>query len=223
RERVGVSSIRVILADDHALVRAGIRSLLERLPDVKVVGEIGNGYDAVRLAGELRPDVVLMDIGMPELNGLEALQRIKREHREIQVIVLSIFSNEESVAHALRMGASGYLLKGSVPSELEVALKAVMRGESYLSPGVSTKVVQKYLERVGEGAGLSDLLTARQREVLQLVGEGKTTKEIARLLDLSVKTVERHRADLMDRLDAHDVAGLVRYAVKMKIVNPDLD
>lgn len=218
-----MSSIRVILADDHALVRAGIRSLLERLPDVKVVGEIGNGYDAVRLAGELRPDVVLMDIGMPELNGLEALQRIKREHREIQVIVLSIFSNEESVAHALRMGASGYLLKGSVPSELEVALKAVMRGESYLSPGVSTKVVQKYLERVGEGAGLSDLLTARQREVLQLVGEGKTTKEIARLLDLSVKTVERHRADLMDRLDAHDVAGLVRYAVKMKIVNPDLD
>jgi DNA-binding NarL/FixJ family response regulator len=120
------------------------------------------------------------------------------------------------------MGSSGYLLKGSVPSELEVALKAVVRGETYLSPAVSKAVVQKYLERVGEDPGLHTLLTARQREVLQLVAEGKTSKEIARLLDLSVKTVERHRADLMERLDAHDVAGLVRYAIKMKIVDSDL-
>jgi DNA-binding NarL/FixJ family response regulator len=220
--RLGVNPIRVILADDHALVRAGIRSLLERLAGVQVIGETGNGREAVRLAGELRPDVILMDIGMPELNGLEALERVRREHPEIRVIVLSVFSNEESVAHALRMGSSGYLLKGSVPSELEVALKAVVRGETYLSPGVSKTVVQKYLERVGEAAGPHTLLTARQREVLQLVAEGKTTKEIARLLDLSVKTVERHRADLMDRLEAHDVAGLVRYAIKMKIVDPDL-
>lgn len=218
-----MKGIRVVLADDHALVRAGIRSLLERLPGVQVVGETGNGREAVRLADELGPEVVIMDIGMPELNGLEALERIKNKHPEIQVIILSVFSNEESVAHALRTGASGYLLKGSVPSELDVALKAVMRRESYLSPAVSKTVVQRYLERVGDGASLHDLLTKRQREVLQLVAEGKTTKEIARLLDLSVKTVERHRADLMDRLDAHDVAGLVRFAVKMRIVDPDLD
>jgi DNA-binding NarL/FixJ family response regulator len=218
-----MAKIRIFLTDDHTLFRQGVKTLIDSEPDMEIVGESSSATDAIAHAPEARPDVVLMDIGMPELNGLEALERIKREFPEVLVIILSVFSNEESVAHALRRGASGYLLKGSLPSELEVALKAVVRGESYLSPGVSAKVVQKYLERVGEEASLHDLLTARQREVLQLVAEGKTTKEIARLLDLSTKTVERHRADLMNRLDAHDVAGLVRYAVKMRIVDPDLN
>jgi DNA-binding NarL/FixJ family response regulator len=162
-----------------------------------------------------------MDIAMPGLNGLEALLRIRQEFPDISVVILSVFSDEEYVAQALRRGAAGYLIKGSVPAELELALRAVNRGETYLSPSVSKQVVRQYLERVGAGSNVFEILTPRQREILQLIGEGRSTKEMAQLLNLSIKTVERHRAELMDRLEIHDVAGLVRYAIRMKLVSPD--
>jgi DNA-binding NarL/FixJ family response regulator len=213
--------IKVLLADDHALVRAGIRALLEKLIGIEVVGEADNGREAIRMVKEQNPNVVLMDITMPDLNGLEAVERIHKDNPDTCILILSVSSNEEFVAQALRFGASGYLLKGASPSELEIAIRAVMRGETYLSPVVSKQVVKQYLERVSGGLPLFELLTPRQREILQFIGEGHTTKEIAQLLNLSVKTVERHRAELMDRLDIHDLAGLIRYAIKTKLVNTD--
>jgi DNA-binding NarL/FixJ family response regulator len=218
-----METLRILLADDHALIRAGIRALLERLHGVEVVGEAGDGRETLALVKEHQPDIVLMDIAMPGLNGLEALLRIRQEYPDISVVILSVFSDEEFVAQALHMGAAGYLIKGSVPAELELALRAVGRGETYLSPSVSKQVVRQYLERVAGGSSLFEILTPRQREILQLIGEGHSTKEIAQILNLSIKTVERHKAELMDRLDIHDIAGLVRYAVRMKLVNPDQD
>lgn len=213
-------SIKVVLADDHALVRAGIKALLERLSGIQVVGEASDGREALKLVDRLAPDIVLMDIAMPGLNGLEAVDRIVHDHPDTSVIILSVFSDEESVARSLQKGVSGYLVKGSAPAELELALRAVARGETYLSPSVSKQVVQQYLERVSGGSSLLSILTSRQREILQLIGEGRSTKEIAGDLSLSVKTVERHKAELMDRLDIHDIAGLVRFAIKEKLVNP---
>ncbi len=214
-------TVRVLLADDHTLIRAGIRALLERLRNVAVVGEAGDGKEAVELVRNTKPDVVLMDIAMPGLNGLEAVEKIRREFPDTNVLMLSVFTDEEFVARALHVGASGYLVKGSIPSELEVALRAVARGETYLSPSVSKQVVRKYLDRVGGGSSLFELLTQRQPEILQLVGEGKSMKEIASYLDLSVKTVEKHKSELMDRLEIRDTAGLIRYAIRAKLVNPD--
>src|SRR5215471_5172328 len=210
--------MRVVLADDHNLVRAGIRALLERMPEVQVVGEASDGRAALALIVREKPDLALLDIGMPELNGLEAAERIAREAPRTRLVVLSMHSNESYVAQALRLGVVGYLLKDSCVDELPVLLRAVARGETYLSPGISKQVVEALKARL-DGAGPSDkgspidLLTPRQREILQLVAEGKSTKEIASVLDVSVKTVETHRAQLMERLDIHDVAGLVRYAI----------
>jgi DNA-binding NarL/FixJ family response regulator len=218
-----MDTLRILLADDHALIRAGIRALLERLHGVEVVGEASDGRETLVLVKEYQPDIVLMDIAMPGLNGLEALQRIRHEFPETNVLILSVFADEEFVAQALHLGAAGYLIKGSVPAELELALRAVARGETYLSPSVSKQVVRQYLERVAGGSSLFEILTPRQREILQLIGEGRSTKEIATTLSLSIKTVERHKSELMDRLDIHDIAGLVRYAIRMKLVNPDQD
>ncbi|MDR3573080.1 MAG: response regulator transcription factor [Anaerolineaceae bacterium] len=223
-----MSVIRVLLADDHNLVRAGIRSLIQELSGIEVIAEASDGREALSLIEIHRPDVVLMDIAMAGLNGLEATARVVRDFPEVRVIMLSMHANEEYVWQALRSGAAGYMLKDAGTSELELAIKAVARGETYLSPPISKHVIEDYIQRVGgepdkeksEGP-LSDRLTQRQREILQLIAEGHTTQAIAQELNISVKTVETHRMQLMERLDIHDIAGLVRYAIRIGLVRPD--
>ncbi len=212
---------RVLLADDHALVRAGFRALLQSLPDMEVVAEAGDGREALRLISLHQPDVVLMDIGMPGLNGLDAAARIAEESPQIRVIILSMHATEEYVLRALRAGAAGYLLKDAGTAELELAVRAVVRGETYLSPAVSKHVIAEYVQRVSREPNSFDQLTPRHREILQLIAEGQTTKQIAQTLDLSVKTIETYRTQLMERLDIHDIAGLVRYAIRMGLISPD--
>ena len=219
--------IRVVLADDHNLVRAGLRALLERLPDVEVVGEASNGREALALIGKLKPDMALLDIGMPELNGLDAAARLAREAPRTRLVMVSMHATESFVAQAIQAGVAGYVLKESCADELPVLLRAVMSGETYLSPAVSKTLVGALKTKLAGGAApdaagaAGGVLTPRQREILQLVAEGKSTKEIAAKLDLSVKTVETHRAQIMDRLDIHDVAGLVRYAIRLGLVSAD--
>jgi DNA-binding NarL/FixJ family response regulator len=214
--------IRVLLVDDHQLVRAGIQALLRGLAGVEVVAEASDGREAQRLIAVHHPDIVLMDIMMPGMNGLEATARIVKEHPGTRVIMLSVNATEEYVLQSLRAGAAGYLLKNITPAELETAIRAVARGERYLTTAVSRHVIDAYLERVGPEASSLDRLTPRQREVLQLVAEGATTKEIGRKLGVSVKTAEMHRSQLMEALGIHDVAGLVRYAIRMGVIAPDV-
>jgi DNA-binding NarL/FixJ family response regulator len=213
--------VRVLLADDHTLVRAGLRKLLESIPHMEVVGEAGDGVSLLEQVEKLQPDLVLMDIAMPALNGLEATARLVKSWPDIRVLILSMHQNEEYVRRALRLGASAYLLKDAAPLELEQALKAVLRGETYLSPAVSRGVLSDYVLRLRSEESAAELLTPRQREVLQLIAEGHSTKVIARRLDLSVKTVETHRSQLMKQLDIHEVAGLVRYAMREGLVSDD--
>lgn len=216
-----MKSARVLLVDDHVLVRAGIRSLLEKISSVQVVGEAGDGHEALRLIKSQSPNIVLMDIAMSGLNGLEAAARVIKEFPQVKIIILSMHATEEYVLQALRAGAAGYMLKDAAIVELELALQAVSRGETYLSPSISKRVVDSYLERAARGSSPLDQLTSRQREILQLIAEGKTTKEIAFLLNVSTKTVETHRAQLMDRLDIHDIPGLVRFAMRVGLLSPD--
>ncbi|WHZ22498.1 MAG: Two-component transcriptional response regulator, NarL/FixJ family [Nitrospira sp.] len=216
-----MSTIRVLLADDHRLMRAGLRALLKSLALVQVVAEAGNGHEAIQLAEQHQPDIVIMDIGMPGLNGLEATARIVKLAPAPRVIILSMHANEEYVRRSLQAGAAGYLLKGAEPAELELAIQAVMRGETYLTPAVSKHVVQNYLHGGGVKADSLQDLTPRQREILQLVAEGHSSKEIANKLNLSIKTVETHRGELMNRLNIHDIAGLVRYAIRTGLVTPE--
>ena len=216
-----MKKIRVLVADDHTLVRAGIRALLQALPDVEVVAEASDGREALHLIRTRVPNVALMDIAMAGLNGLEAAARVVKEHPGVRVIILSMHANEEYVMQALRAGAAGYLLKDAATTELELALHAVARGETYLSPAISKKVIDNYLNRIESRPKVSGHLTPRQREILQLIAEGKSAKEIAFLLNVSVKTVETHRAQLMERLDIYDVAGLVRYAMRTGVIQPD--
>lgn len=210
--------IRIVLADDHSILRKGIRSILEELPGVEVVAEAADGREALELIKQLEPGLVFMDIAMPGMNGLEAAARLTRDFPQIRVIILSMHANEEYVWHALRAGAAGYLLKDAGKAEIELAVQAVSRGETYLTPAVSKHVVADFIRRFGNDACSLDMLTPRQREILQLIAEGRSTKEIAVLLKVSPKTIETHRAQLMERLDIHDVAGLVRYAVRVGIV-----
>jgi DNA-binding NarL/FixJ family response regulator len=212
---------RVLLADDHALVRAGIRSLLERMTVIEVVAEASDGREALELAKNHLPDLMLLDIAMAGLNGLEALARATKEFSAVKVIILSMHANEEYVPQALRAGARGYLLKDAAVAELELALRAVNRGEIYLSPRISKRVIDSYLERLENERPLREELTLRQREIVQLIAEGKSTKEIAFFLKVSIKTVEAQRAQLMERLEIHDVAGLVRYAMRVGLVPPE--
>ena len=214
-------AIRVLLADDHTLVRAGLRGLLEGIPGVEVIGEAEDGHEAVRLSGELHPDVVLLDVGMPGLNGLDAASRLMGRDAHVRVLILSMHTSEEYVLRALRAGCAGYLLKRSAVSELEVAVRAVARGETYLSPTVSKQVVDDYVGRTGGSADPLEALTPRQREILQLVAEGHTSKEIAERLGLSFKTVDAHRAQIMERLGLDDVTALVRFAVRVGLVIPE--
>jgi DNA-binding NarL/FixJ family response regulator len=213
--------IRVFLADDHDLVRAGIRSLLQTINDVEVIGEAADGREAIRLLQELRPDVVLMDVMMPGLNGLEATERIVKEHPSVRVIILSMNAAEEFVLQAIRAGASGYLLKNAKTAELEQALRSVAAGQTYLSPAVSGHVIEDSKRRMAADESAKNPLTPRQREVLQLVAEGNSTKQIAKKLGISVKTVEMNRSQIMDALDIRDIAGLTRYAIRMGIVSSD--
>jgi len=208
----------ILLVDDHALVRAGIRALLEKLEGVTVVGEASDGREALALLQELRPDVVLSDIAMQGIGGLVLTAQIFRDHPEVKVLVLSMHANEEYVVHALRAGAAGYLLKDAVVDELELALALIARDGIYLSPAISRQVLRTYLSGPAGTPAPADPLTPRQRETLRLIAEGKNTKEIAHQLGLSAKTVETHRAQLMERLGIHEVAGLVKYALRTGVI-----
>src|SRR5215216_696338 len=215
-----MKSIRVLIADDHALVRAGIRALVEKIEGVVVVGEAGKGKEALELVAELKPNLMLLDITMPEGSGFEVLDQVSKNFPEVRVIVLTVHEAGEYAIRALREGAAGFLPKSAASTELEQAIQAVIRGEVYISPETS----QKTLLAFGKGTtkrDLLDTLSPRQREVLRLIAEGKTTKQIAQILDISVKTVETHRAQLMERLDIHDVAGLVRYAIIVGLIKVD--
>jgi DNA-binding NarL/FixJ family response regulator len=213
--------MRILLADDHSLVRAGIRSLLEKISGIEVVGEASNGRECLELIKTQLPDLVLMDIAMKDLGGLEALPRITKNFPNVKVIILSAHANEEYVIRALRSGACGYMLKDAATLELELAIRAVGQGKTYLTPSISRTVIDSYLERVGGESSPIEQLTARQREILQMIAEGKNTKEIAGVLDISVKTVEAHRLQLMARLNIHDIPGLVRYAIRSGLVSPE--
>jgi DNA-binding NarL/FixJ family response regulator len=213
--------VRVLLADDHALVRAGLRELLQKLPDVEVVAEAGDGREALALVKSALPNLVLLDITMKGLAGLEAAERIVRDFPGVKVVMLSMHANEEYVLRSLRAGASGYIIKDAAIVELELAIKAVVAGDTYLSPTISRSVIENYLNRTGDRSDSLEQLTPRQREILQLIAEGHSTKEIAFTLKLSVKTVETHRAQLMDRLEIYDVAGLVRYALRVGLITPE--
>lgn len=216
-----MSPLRVLLAEDHTLVRAGIHALLESLEGVEVVAEAADGREALRLAQTHQPDILLMDITMKELNGLEAAARLAKERSATRVIILSMHSDQAYVHQALQAGAKGYLLKGSDLAELELALKAVARGDTYLSPSVSGHLVGDLLSGKKPAANPLEELTPRQREILQLIAEGRTTKEIAGRLDLSVKTIETHRGQLMERLDIYDVPGLVKFAIRVGLTHAD--
>ncbi len=215
-------TLRVILCEDHTLVRAGISSLLSSFPGVDVAGEASDGREGLALVRKENPDIVLMDISMPGLNGLEATARLAKEQPAVKIIILSMYSNEEYVLQALRAGASGYLLKEAATSELKFALDAVARGETYLSPAISKTVIDDYLGRVESAKAPLDKLTPRQREILQLIVEGNSTRQIAEILHVSTKTVETHRAQLQERLDIFDVPGLVRFAIRVGLITSDL-
>jgi DNA-binding NarL/FixJ family response regulator len=210
--------IRILIVDDHTLVRAGIRMLLATIANAEVVAEASDGAEVVPLIERHRPHVVLMDIAMKTLNGLDTTAKIKQAHPDVRVLILSMHANEEYVLQALRAGAAGYLLKEAATAELEIALQAVSRGETYLSPPVSRAVVDGYVHRIAERQP-DDGLTPRQREILRLIAKGMGTKEIAYQLDLSVKTIETHRAMVMDRLGIRDVAGLTRYAIRAGLIS----
>lgn len=216
--------MRVLLADDHALVRAGFRALLQNLPDVEVVAEAGEGHEALRLIESLQPDIALLDIAMPGLNGLETAARVAKEFPQVRVLLLSMHATEEYALQALHAGVAGYLIKDADPTELELALKAVSKGETYLSPPVSKHVIEGYLQHTANAPGKLtpyQRLTPRQREVLQLIAEGYTSPDIAHKLHISLRTVETHRQQIMERLDIHDLAGLVRYAIRIGLVTTD--
>ncbi len=216
-----MSPIQLVLADNHTLVRAGFRSLVEDLDGIEVVGEAENGREALHLVETLMPQIVLMDIAMPEMNGLEATARIARDFPQVRVLIVSMHANEEYVYQALKSGAMGYLLKDSGTEELGLAIRAIARSEIYLSPTASKYVVTDYVRRLGEDQNPLGQITPRQREILQLIAEGKSTKDIADILYISTKTVETHRTQLMDRLNIHDVAGLVRYAIRIGLIMLD--
>jgi DNA-binding NarL/FixJ family response regulator len=212
--------IRILLADDHALVRAGFRALLEEMSEVEIAAEASDGREALRLIEELKPDLALLDISMPGLNGLEVAAQVGQKHRRTRCIILSMHVDDEYIRRALAAGAAGYLLKNSDRQELQMAVRAAARGETWLTPEVSTRVAAAWTRGEAPRAeGSFELLTPRQREVLQLIAEGLSTKEIAGRLDLSVKTVETHRTELMERLGIHGVAGLVRYAIRVGLVH----
>ena len=217
-----IKPIRVILADDHTLVRAGIRALLEKLPGVQVVGEAGDGREVLDLVKLHQPDVVLMDITMPGLNGLDAAARMAKEFPDVRVIILSMHNNEEYYWRALKAGAAGYLLKKAATTELATALQRVIQGEIYLSQEISKRLVKKFPSQgIADRKSPLEQLTCRQREILQLIAEGQNTKGIAEILKVSPKTIEYHRMKLMTSLNVHDIPGLVRFALRVGLISQE--
>jgi len=209
-------SCRVLLADDHQIVRQGLRGILVAAGH-EVIGEASDGREALKLARTLNPDIAVLDLSMPLLNGLDAAREIRRLAPDIKIILLTMYTDKGYVLQALRAGARGYVVKTQAAEDLISAIREILRGETYLSPGVAASVVDAVLESTNEAA---DPLTARERQVLQLVAEGNTTKEIARLLNISFKTAESHRNHIMKKLDIHEVAGLVRYAIRQGLLHP---
>ncbi len=211
---------RILLVDDHTLFRAGLRALLEAESDMTVIGEAEDGRTAVKLACELLPDIVVMDISMPLLNGLEATRHIRHDCPQVKVLLLSMYDNEEYIRQGLANGAMGFLLKDAEPRELLSAVRAVQRGEAVLSPPITRLVIQDYLRWGGKGqVGAGDGLSPREREILQLIAEGYSNKEISQILSISIKTVQTHRMNLMAKLDLHDRADLIKYAIQRKIID----
>jgi DNA-binding NarL/FixJ family response regulator len=213
-----MKTVRVLLVDDHNLVRAGLRALLENISGVEVIAEAGDGANALELVRQDAPDIVLADIEMGGLNGLDLAGRIRDEFPAVRVAILSMHASEEYVQQALRAGAAAYLLKDAAPLELEAALQALMRGETFLSPRVTRQVITGYVQA---GTPPAEVLTARQREILKRIADGQSAKEIAFELQVSVKTVEAHRAQLMERLKIGDIAGLVKYAIRSGLTKLD--
>lgn len=216
-----METIKVLLAEDHTIVRKGIYSLLADASNIEVVGEAEDGREAIEKVEKLMPDVVLMDITMPNLNGLEATRQIKKQHPEVNVLILTMYTNEEYIFQVLHAGASGYLVKQSAPSELLSAIEAVYRGDTFLSPAISNKIVEAYL-RQGDGPVVGsryDTLTPREREILQLITEGYSNRDVAERLTISVKTVGVHRNNLMEKLDIHNTTDLVKYAIRKGIIS----
>lgn len=216
-----MNQIRVFLADDHLLLREGIRSLLGKVSDIEVVGEAGDGKEAVEKVEQLLPDVVLMDITMPELGGLEATQRIKQKNPQVKVLILTIHETSQYLAGMLNVGASGYLVKTTASGELTSAIRAVHHGDIYLYPSIARMLVEDYLQKVkvGEQKSSYEGLTPREREILKYIAEDMKNKEIAALLSISVRTVQAHRTNLMDKLGARDRTELVKYAIRKGIIN----
>jgi two-component system response regulator NreC len=214
-----MNTIRVLLADDHTILRDGIRALLEKETDMQVIGEAEDGIAAVKLATQLEPDVVVLDIAMPRLNGLEATRQIRRSLPKTRVLVLTMHDDEEYIRQVLAAGALGYVLKDAAARDLLGAIRAVARGEAVLSPAITRLVIEDYL-RWGDIQPTKDenILTPREREVLQLIAEGYTNKQIAEILCLSIKTIQAHRANLMQKLDLHDRGELIKYAIQKKII-----
>ncbi len=213
--------IRVLLADDHLVLRQGLRALLQTEPDIEIVGEADTGRQAVRLAKNLKPDVVIMDIAMPQLNGLEAMRQISREVPEARVLILSSYADDDYVRELTEAGAAGYLLKQADFSDVVRAIREAKKGNAFFSPTISRRLIDHYRQTLARGVPAkkqTDLLTSREVEVLQLIAEGRGNKQIAADLDISVKTVERHRQRLMKKLEIHDVAGLTRYAISKGII-----
>jgi two-component system response regulator NreC len=215
-----MQKIRVLLADDHNLIRHGLRLVIEQQPDLIVVGEAGDGREAVSLAASVKPNVAVLDIGMPNLNGIEAAKQITEGESGAAVVILSMYSDESYILRALKAGARGYLLKDSAESDLVRAIRSVAEGKSFFSPTVSRVLLEDYMRKLQRTGGESsyDLLTPREREVLQLIAEGKSNKEVADMLNLSVYTVETHRGNLMDKLKLKGVAELILYAVRKGII-----
>ena len=212
-----MNPIQILLVDDHALVRAGIRALIEGKPGMHVIAETGDGHEALRIIGELHPDLVLLDITLPTINGFEVLEHITKQHPQTRVIILTVHEGTEYAMRALRAGAAGYLPKSAATIELEDAISAVTQGGTYLSHEISQKTLFEYAQ-ARTPQDLLASLTARQREILKLIAEGQSTKEIGSNLNISVKTVESHRAKLAEKLGIHDVAGLVRFAIRIGLI-----
>ncbi len=215
-----MNKIRVLLADDHTILREGIRALLDDQADIEVIGEAEDGQSTVKMVAKLKPDVVIMDIAMPLLNGLEATRQIQRDYPQVKVLILTMHENEEYIRQVLAAGALGYILKDAAARDLLGAIRAVHQGEAVLSPAITRLVIEDYL-RWGDirPADTSNGLTPREREVLQLIAEGYTNKEIAEILSLSVKTIQSHRTNLMSKLDLHDRGELIKYAIQKKIID----
>lgn len=209
-----MNPVRILLADDHKLFRLGLRQLIEQHREVEVVAEAATGLEAVALSKQFLPDVILLDISMPELNGIEAARRIHEEAVDVRVIIVSMHSDRRYVLEALRAGVRGYLLKDSAPEEIFQAIRKVLSGEFYLSPNINEQVISAFVKRSSESPSAFDILSGREREVLQLLAEGKSTKQIADLLNLSAKTVESHRAHIMEKLNLHSLPELTRYALR---------